>query len=264
MKTICCILMTCVFSFTAAFGQTGPDKFHEPWEDPTTALVLDTFQGNRLNFNELAREPRVAGIINRAIDGLRPDSRYAERKAEAKRRGYKWGSFHVGRPGNSVRQADFYLELAQPESDELIALDLENTTSSSMNLDDAQVFIRRIKEKTGRYPLLYGTSQVRDAILALPDAQRSEFVNTPLWYARYCQEISCYFPTSIWPSYTLWQFASEINCPSKVTTKRSCRTNACPLNKCPLQRPVPGTNFDMDVNVFYGTVEELKSKWPFT
>jgi hypothetical protein len=101
--------------------------------------------------------------------------------------------------------------------------------------------------------MVYVTDKVRSAILksSVPD---DEFAKTPLWYARYRADfdISMFFPTPLWPTYTLWQFASEINCPSK------------PRLGCPLRAPIPGTDYQMDVNIYYGTVEELRSKWPFT
>jgi lysozyme len=31
-----------------------------------------------------------------------------------------------------------------------------------------------------------------------------------------------------------------------------------------VQLPVPGTKSDMDINVFNGTVDQLKAAWPFT
>jgi len=50
------------------------------------------------------------------------------------------------------------------------------------------------------------------------------------------------FPTGVWQRYTLWQFSSEI---------------------LPQLR-VPGTKADMDINVFNGSVEQLKAQWPLT
>jgi len=223
--------------FTAASGQTIPGEFYEPWKDATKALVLDPFGGNGLDWNELTKEPRVAGIIHKASEPmwderlrrrvLKLDPKYIIRRAEAKRRGYKWGSYHLGRPGYPVAQADFYLSEAQPADDEVMALDLEDTTDKRfMNLVEAQIFIERIREKTGRYPLLYMTDKVRKAILEKYGTDRdSVFAKTPLWYARYCQDIRGVFPapTPFWDSYTLWQFASEINCPSvRASEVKNC------------------------------------------
>ena len=50
------------------------------------------------------------------------------------------------------------------------------------------------------------------------------------------------FPAGLWSSYTLWQFSSEI---------------------LP-QKPLPGVKSDMDVNVYRGTVTELRRCWPLT
>jgi lysozyme len=268
MRVLCCIFFVVGFSLTlsdAATEQTNQSKFHQPWKDPTKAIVLDLRGGMKLEWSELAKEPRVAGIIHRASEGLEPHSVYAEMKAMGKKLGYKWGSHHVGRPGDPIKQADFYLATAQPEDDEVIALDLENDTPKEkyMNLVDAQRFIERIKEKTGRYPMLYVTGETQKALFKDYGAD-SIFSKPRIWYARFCDDINCYFPNKLWDSYTLWQFASEQNCPSKPTSGKKCSPDKCYRNKCPLPSPVPGTDYDMDVNIYYGTVEELRSRWPFT
>lgn len=234
--------------------QTGWSEFKEPWKDSTTALVIDPYHENGLNFDQLATEPRVAGIIHKASEGLQTDGElYGTRRDEARRRGYKWGSYHLGRPHHPIRQADFYLATAQPTDDDLMALDLEDVTSSDMSLADAESFVSHIKQQTGRYPLVYVTGKVRDAITENYGSE-SVFAQAPLWYARYLRgnDITRFFPSRLWSTYTLWQFASEINCPSKDGLT------------CPFSVPIPGTGYDMDVNVFYGTVAELRSKWPFT
>jgi hypothetical protein len=75
------------------------------------------------------------------------------------------------------------------------------------------------------------------------------FSKTPLWYARFKSDVTD-FPTKTWDVYTLWQFSSEINC--KPDHPEDC-----------LYR-VPGTQSDMDVNVYRGTVDELRANWPFS
>jgi len=57
------------------------------------------------------------------------------------------------------------------------------------------------------------------------------------------------FPAGTWKTYALWQFSCEMNC------------NAADRSNC--LYTVPGTEYDMDVDVFNGTIQELKSKWPF-
>jgi hypothetical protein len=74
------------------------------------------------------------------------------------------------------------------------------------------------------------------------------FSKTSLWYARFKSNVTD-FPTNTWDTYTLWQFSSEINC--KPDHPENC-----------LYR-VAGTETDMDVNVYRGTVDEFKANWPF-
>jgi GH25 family lysozyme M1 (1,4-beta-N-acetylmuramidase) len=108
-----------------------------------------------------------------------------------------------------------------------------------MNAEESLRFIKRIKERTGRYPVLY--TNHKSARLLSAKFKGTEFAETPLWYARFKSESSD-FPTGLWQSYTLWQFSSEI-----------CS-----------QMALPGVKADMDINVYNGTVDDLKSNWPLT
>lgn len=248
MKKLIYVILAAIMlhAFVLASAQTG--EFHQPWRDERIAIVIDPFQGNEIVWTEVARDPRVVGIIHRATIGSRKDTKYAERKAEALERGYKWGSYHLGKPGNPIVQADFYLDIIRPSADEVMALDIESLNSDTdMSLPNARKFIQRIREKTGRFPILYGNHAVVKHI-SEKFGRDDVFAKTPLWYARFKSRVTD-FPTKTWDSYMLWQFSSEINC-------RPAAPDNC------LYR-VPGTRTDMDVNVYRGTVEELKAKWPF-
>ena len=235
-----------VLCFSATVAQSP--EFNEPWKNPNVALALDPFEGNEIDWDKLATDKRVVAIIHRATIGDRVDRKYHERKLEAKKRGYKWGAYHLGKPGDPNKQADFFLETVKPEADDLLALDLESTDATKhMSFDEARIFINRIKEKTGRYMLVYANNVVTKAISEQSGAT-DVFAKTPLWYARFKAKVDD-FPKGTWSSYTLWQFSSEINCSPDDRT-------ACLYT-------VPGTAFDMDVNVFNGTIEKLKREWPF-
>jgi lysozyme len=233
---------------TVAISFAQPSEFREPWTRANAAIVLDPFQDNTIDWDKVVKEPKVVAVIHRATIGSRKDTKYAERKEEARRRGLLWGSYHLGKPGNPVGQADFYLETVRPAADEVLALDIESLNpSTDISLDDAVRFIERIKEKTGRFPLVYGNDNVIRAI-SNRFGRNSVFARTPLWYARFRREIPN-FPRGTWDTYTLWQFSSEINC-------TRARPSACLFR-------VPGTQTDMDINVFNGSAEELRSRWPF-
>src|SRR5256885_15643482 len=149
-----------------AFGVLAQSpEFNEPWKNPNVALAIDPYEGNEIDWDKLMTDSRIVAIIHRATIGDRVDRKYAERRDEAKKRGYKWGAYHFGKPGDPIKQADFFLDTVKPTADDLIALDLESTDGSKhMSFDDARAFIRRIREKTGRYTFVYGNNEVTQAI----------------------------------------------------------------------------------------------------
>jgi lysozyme len=172
----------------SAFAQSP--EFSEPWKNPNIAIAIDPYEKNEIDWEKLATDPRVVAIIHRATIADRVDRLYEERKVEAKRRGYKWGAYHVGRPGDPIKQADFFLDTVGPAADDLIALDLESTDATKdMSLADARIFIKRIKEKTGRYPLVYANNEVTKAIAEQFRADEV-FARTRLWYARFKRNVT--------------------------------------------------------------------------
>ena len=239
MRTIASILIA--ISSSAATSQILAAEFDAPWKDSTVALLIDPYYGTSIDWDKLATQPRVVAIIHKATIGTsKLDAGYAKRKEEARKRGYLWGSYHWGVTGQPEKQADFYVDTVKPGPDELIALDLEDGLSKTlMNVDEAILFVERVKTRIGRYPVLYTNHST--AKLIATKYKDSVFKNTPLWYARFKTKVTD-FPTGVWPTYTLWQFSSEIL----------------------VQFPVAGTKPDMDINVFNGTVEQLKSAWPLT
>ncbi|HNI81245.1 MAG TPA: glycoside hydrolase family 25 protein [Rhodocyclaceae bacterium] len=229
-------LATLALSFNA-----GAAEFNAPWNDAQIALVIDPYAANSLKWDALAGEPRVVAIIHKATIGTQGlDKAYWTRKAEARQRGYLWGSYHWGVAGDPEKQADYYLDTVKPGDDELIALDLEDATSRTlMSAAEAVRFIERIHARSGRYPVLY--TNHASAVLISKTYKNSVFAHTPLWYARFKTQVTD-FPKGLWPTYTLWQFSSEIK----------------------PQKAIPGTRSDMDVNVFNGSVEQLRTAWPLT
>lgn len=240
------ILATGMGFSVSCVGADVVGEYSQPWLDGTTALIIDPYAENKINWDELAKDKRVVAIIHRATHGMKVDSKYLERRAEAKRRGYLWGSYHLGKSGDPIAQADNYLKVAGVEEDDLMALDLEELSSNYMSLENANIFMRHVGKKTERLPIIYANHSVAQEIVKNP-AAAPLLLGSPLWYARFRKSIPD-FPKGGWKSYTIWQFSSEINCKPGLTC---------------LYR-VPGTKMDMDVNVFYGSTASLKDKWPLT
>lgn len=254
-------------SFTAA---AEPSEFSSPWRHSDRALVIDAYEYNAIDWKALATDKRIVGFIGKASDGLPPPyacsgnetevrlckalfKRHAvarelfqTRRMVAKSLGLKWGAYHLARPGNPIDQANNFIDFAQPEPDDLLAIDIEdNDPEKWMSLSDAEEFVRHVQRRIGRFPILYtnGTTakHIADNRALYPLLSR-----LPLWYARYKPEIGEHFPKGNWESYTLWQFASQAN----------CNDRSCPYR-------VPGTDTDIDVNVASMNAEDLRKAWPF-
>ncbi|TGQ34312.1 glycosyl hydrolase 25 family protein [Mesorhizobium sp. M00.F.Ca.ET.216.01.1.1] len=244
--------------------------FSEPWKNADRALVIDAYEYNSIDWAQLATDKRIAGFINKASDGLPPPyfcfgdetevrlckalwKRHAvtrelfqTRKVVAKALGLKWGAYHLARPGNPVEQANHFIDFAEPGSDELLALDIEDDDPTQwMSLEDAEEFVRQVRRRLGRFPVLY-TNGTTARHIADNRYKYRLLSRLPLWYARYKPDIDVHFPMGNWQGYALWQFSARAN---------------CGRFRCPYR--VAGTPNDIDVNVAPMNATELREQWSF-
>ncbi|MDA8870693.1 glycoside hydrolase family 25 protein [Rhizobiaceae bacterium] len=261
--------MLAVFATLTALATTSATagEFNRPWKDAEHSIVLDAYEFTPIEWPELAKNKNLVGFINKASDGMPPKycgkkgdkfcrvmwRRYAAtkelyhtRKFLAKAMGYKWGAYHLARPGNPIAQAQHFLQFAKPGPDDLIALDIEdNMPGKWMSLKDAERFASYIKRRTGRYPVLYTNHSTAKHIAHQRDKYKI-LSKLNLWYARYKEDTRGAFPMGNWKSYSMWQFSSMVNC-----SKRRC------------PKRIAGTGPWIDVNVAAMPPKELHAKWPF-
>lgn len=222
----------------------GGDPWNQPWKRSDTSIVIDAYELNGIDWDKMATDKKMVGVIHRSSIGLIVDKKYEARRAIASERGYLWGAYHLGRRGNTIQQADLFLSLVGNDPETLMVLDLEDTASSSfMSIDEAVVFMDYVYEQTGRIPVVYANHSTTQKVNQLLKSNPL-FPQAKLWYARFKSSVTD-FPTGIWDNYFLWQFSSEINC---------TKTGSCLYN-------VPGTSSDMDVNVFNGSESDLRLMW---
>jgi GH25 family lysozyme M1 (1,4-beta-N-acetylmuramidase) len=242
---------------------------NQPWRNPETAVVIDAYELNIIEWDKLITNPRVAGFISKASDGL-PEvfdcarkfkgdavaqcktmwrkyavSRelYQTRRMLAKASGLLWGAYHLARAGNPIDQANHFLDYAKPAPDELMVLDLEGLDGQFMSPEDAEIFAIHIKERTGRYPILY-TNNITARYIAEHRDELKLLSRLPLWYARYKPDTGSAFPMGNWDNYFLWQFSSASNCNNKT---------------CPMR--IDGTLNDIDVNTSPYSRQMLRAHW---
>lgn len=216
-----------------------------PWQSTSASLILDPFHQNQYTIADLKLDPRIVAIIHKATEGgTVTDKLYDSRKAEALASGYLWGSYHIGRPGDPVGQAQRYFDKVRPSPSEVIALDLEKD-GGAMTMSEAAKFIRKLHQLTGRYPLLYGGRVTVGRPIAAADVE--VFRHCPLWIVD-TRDTPRGWPASLWPKYTLWQFSSELRF-------------RYPLRSFDNRHPV---SWDTDVNFYAGDRAALRAAWPFT
>jgi GH25 family lysozyme M1 (1,4-beta-N-acetylmuramidase) len=241
-----------------------------PWKTASNAIVIDAYEMNIIDWDQMLTDKRIAGFISKASDGL-PESftctgdhngdtfnhcktmwrkyavsreLYQTRRMIARANGLLWGAYHLARPGNPIDQANHFIDYAAPRDDELMVLDIEGIDAEKfMSLEDAGIFAGHIKTRTGRYPMLY-TNHATAKYIALHRDQYPILSRLPLWYARYKPGIRDVFPMGNWDSYALWQFSAALNCGKR---------------RCPYR--VAGALDDIDVNVAAMSATELKNVW---
>jgi lysozyme len=219
-------------------------EFDRAWNNKNNAIIIDAYEGNSIDWNKMATDPRTVAVIHRSAYGLREDKLYRSRREIARQRGYLWGAYHLGTRGNTIAQAKAFVDLVGNDPDTLMILDLEDTNQTKfMSIEESLVFMEYVYEKTGRIPVVYA-NHATTVLLNSKVKNHHLMKRSKLWYARFKSTVTD-FPKGIWNTYFMWQFSSEINC---------SKTGTCLYN-------VPGTLYDMDVNVFHGTARELESQW---
>jgi lysozyme len=203
----------------------------------------------------------VVGVIHEATFPRRQrDWRYAERQATATQAGLLWGAYHFGDGTNPIQQADHFLATVasshrplrtadDPERTRvgvLLVLDFEKNghyPGGSMSTAQAAAFAERIKERTGKYPGIYGSEyRLRQMLYSsgATAAHRAVLSNCWLWIANYHAQPRS---TSPWSGWDLWQYTGDGKCglrprsayPISVANMRKAERNIFRGNNALLQ-----------------------------
>jgi lysozyme len=232
------------------------DGFEMPAPSATAFLdvVFDIshHQKGVMDFEKAKTEAGMLGVFHKATEGIvggpvPADAYYSSRKTQAKAAGLLWGAYHFGRQGNAAAQADYFIDIIGLNGDVLPVLDLEQRTDPhnprvplpSMLLEDAATFINRFKEKTGKYPGLYGGSLLKQYMISGNAGQTEVLRQCWLWLAEYGSH--AVLPHG-WDKWTFWQY-SDGNTPTPN-----------------IPAPVPGIG-PVDREYFNGNPDELSAFW---
>jgi lysozyme len=172
---------------------------------PLLNAVIDLSHHNTVTSFQQVRSAGILGVIHKATQGTSVvDAEYDERRTLALSAGLLFGSYHFGSHGDPVGQADHYLDVSNPASKELMVLDFEpNGTHGTMTLREAEAFVGRINDQTGRFPGLYsGEFFINDQ---LEGNTSTVLKNCFLWIAKFSTttpKVPAAFPTFTLHQYT--------------------------------------------------------------
>ena len=75
----------------------GASDFSRPWQRPGTALVIDAYEYNAIDWAKLVTDKRIAGFINKASDGLPPAYRCSGNETEVRLCKALWKRYAVAK-----------------------------------------------------------------------------------------------------------------------------------------------------------------------
>ena len=173
---------------------------------PTTS-VIDLSHWNTVD-KRFAIDPTVLGVIHKCTEGADyVDPTYSSRRSEFQRVGMLWGAYHFLRPGDMIQQASFFVANALVDNNTLLAADHEDP---GVSLDDLKLFLATVRELSGRSPVLYSGSVIKEQIGADRDATLAQY---RLWLSHYTSGGAApSWPVSTWPTWWLWQFTGSGTC----------------------------------------------------
>lgn len=200
--------------------------------------IIDLFHSDSIDFAQV-QAAGITAIIHKATEGATvQDQTYPSRRDQARSMGFLWGAYHFATNADVDSQVQNFLNWAQIEDSDFIALDFESHGNITMSFDQAEQFVQKINDQLDRWPVIYGGGDLL-AKLA-PQNPDTILVNCPLWFADYNEITTPPIPAP-WTKYTLWQYTDG--------------------NSGNQPRTTPGATCDR--NTFDGTADDLQLAWPF-
>ena len=185
-----------------------------------------TIDWNAVKSTENQEFPIRFAFIKATEGGDYKDRRFDENFRQAKEVGLIRGAYHFYNPNTDpIRQADFFISQVKLQKGDLApVLDIERKPKDAAQMqDDLKKFLLRLEQHYGVKPIIYTSYKYKKRYLNEP-----EFESYPLWIAHYYVDLLSYEGA--------WQFWQHTD-----------------------YGVVPGIESNVDLNVFNGSLEELKA-----
>jgi lysozyme len=175
------------------------------------------------DFARMKREGIVGVIHESTYPPAVVDEKYAARQDAATRAGLLWGAYHFANASDPVRQADLFVDSVAAKARSasarpagvLMVLDFETNAhypGGTMTVPQAAAFVRRVHQRTGKYPGLYSNENRVKKVLGDPRvsaADRHTLRQCWLWIANYHYQPKA---TGPWGEWTMWQYTGDGTC----------------------------------------------------
>jgi lysozyme len=178
-------------------------------------VVIDLSHHNTVTSFQQVKDAGILGVIHKATEGTSfVDPRYKKRRTAALAAGLFWGAYHFGTGGHPEGQADHFLEVVAPGPTDLLALDFEhNPSGPTMTLAEAEAFVTRINDQTGRFPGIYSDESFINQHLG--NNTGTILKECFLWIAKFSTELPHIPPA--FERFTLLQYTDGVHGPTPHT-----------------------------------------------
>jgi lysozyme len=162
-------------------------------------IVIDIYHGDPVEDFEAVKAFGIVGVIHKATEGTAVlDKLYDTRRKAFADLGMKWGAYHFFHGARPALEADYFLSVAQPDADTLVALDWENIPGGAPTSIEARAFLERIEEQLGRKAVIYSGNVAKEQI----HGKDEYFGSHRLWL---CQYGPAWRTQQSWQRPWLWQ-----------------------------------------------------------
>lgn len=218
-----------------------------------TPVVADMAHFNTVDFNRIVAAG-IHGVIHKATQGAYVDPKYIARRSAANEAGLMFGGYSFSTGDNVAISVAKFLATTAPSAATLMCLDYEDNPKSPMSAAQAQEFMDRVDQAIGRPCWIYGGNRILELIT--PAAKNSSsiadfFSKHPLWLCQYKLGLSA--------DVTLAELNTHIHVPYPWHNYNLLQYTGDGLG--PEPHTVDGVEDGADLNVFDGTVDQLRQIW---
>jgi lysozyme len=173
----------------------------------------------------------IVGVIHKATEGLvMVDKKIDARYAMAKEAGLLFGAYHFLRPGDMIRQANFFLVQTKKFEDCLLACDFE---VDGITLKEVVQFLQHVESRSGQLPVLYTGHTLKALAPKASVPVLLDLSKYRLWIAQYNNR-GPVLPKG-YKAWWLWQYSES--------------------------GKIEGIKPSVDLNTYQGTQRALRQDW---